>query len=140
MGPGFIPIIKKYELDDYVVFHGKMFGKELDDVFYECSFAIGSLARHRSGVTSIKTLKNREYASRGIPFIYSECDSDFDNQPYILKAPANESPIDVDKILSFIDKCNIDPVNIRKSVEHLTWKVQMEKVVDQLNYTQDDSI
>ncbi len=33
---------------------------------------IASLGRHRNGITRIKTLKNREYAARGIPFVYSE--------------------------------------------------------------------
>lgn len=48
---------------------------------------IASLGRHRNGITRIKTLKNREYAARGIPFVYSENDSDFDGMPYVMKAP-----------------------------------------------------
>ena len=80
--PGLQTIIDKYGVADKVIFHGTMFGRELDEVFNQCQFAIGSLARHRSGITVIKTLKNREYATRGIPFIYSEQDSDFDHQPY----------------------------------------------------------
>ena len=68
-------------------------GKELDELFDLADFAIGSLARHRSHIDKIKTLKNREYAARGIPFIYSETDEDFDRMPYILKAPADESAI-----------------------------------------------
>ncbi len=36
-------------------------------------------------IFKIKTLKNREYAARGIPFIYSEIDDDFENMPYIIK-------------------------------------------------------
>ena len=91
--PGLQVIIDEYGIADKVIFHGTMFGKELDEVFNQCQFAIGSLARHRSGITVIKTLKNREYATRGIPFIYSEQDSDFDHLPYVLKAPADESPI-----------------------------------------------
>ena len=79
--PGYQKIIDTYGINDKVIFHGQLFGKELDDVFNQCCFAIGSLARHRSGITVIKTLKNREYATRGIPFIYSEQDSDFDHQP-----------------------------------------------------------
>ena len=90
--PGFHELIEKYGIQDKVIFHGQLFGKALDDVFNQCQFAIGSLARHRSGITNIKTLKNREYATRGIPFIYSEQDTDFDHQPYVLKAPADESP------------------------------------------------
>ena len=81
----FEPILEKYpDIKDKIIFHGQLFGKELDDVFNQCQFAIGSLGRHRSGITVIKTLKNREYATRGIPFIYSEQDCDFDHQPYVI--------------------------------------------------------
>ena len=97
----FAPIINKYGIQDNVIFHGQLFGDELTKVFNQCQFAIGSLGRHRSGITVIKTLKNREYATRGIPFIYSEQDSDFDHQPYVLKAPADESPIDIQQIIDF---------------------------------------
>lgn len=126
----YMPVIEKYHIQDRIIFHGTMFGKELDDIFNQCQFAIGSLGRHRSGITVIKTLKNREYATRGIPFIYSETDSDFDNQPYVLKAPADESPIDIQQIIDFIDHFDMKPEEIRKSVEPLQWKYQMKKVVD----------
>lgn len=129
----FLPLIEKYHLQDRVLFHGQLFGDELTNVFNLCQFAIGSLGRHRSGVTNIKTLKNREYATRGIPFIYSENDSDFDQQPYILKAPADESPIDIQKIIDFVNSFKIQPIEIRNSVQHLTWKIQMQKVVDSIN-------
>lgn len=127
--PGFAPIIKKYDIEKYVVFHGKLFGEELNKVFSQCSFAVGSLGRHRSGITHIKTLKNREYAGRGIPFIYSECDSDFDHQPYVLKAPADESPVDVQHIVDFLGSFDCVPAVIRKSVEFLSWKNQMQRVI-----------
>lgn len=130
--PGFMTYINRYEIKDYVIFHGKLFGEELNDVFNQCCFAVGSLARHRSGITHIKTLKNREYASRGIPFIYSECDSDFDHQSYIIKAPADETPIDIRQVLEFIDSHQFAPADIRKTVEHLSWKAQMEIVINQV--------
>lgn len=126
----FMPIIEKYGIKDKIIFHGTLFGDELTQVFNQCQFAIGSLGRHRSGITVIKTLKNREYATRGIPFIYSEQDSDFDHQPYVLKAPADESPIDIQKIVDFMAQFTMKPEEIRKTVEHLTWKIQMQRVVD----------
>ena len=126
----FTPLIEKYQIQDKVIFHGTLFGKELDDVFNQCQFAIGSLGRHRSGITNIKTLKNREYATRGIPFIYSEQDSDFDHQPYIIKAPADETPINIQQIIDFMADFTMKPEEIRKTVESLQWKVQMKKVVD----------
>ncbi len=126
----FVPIIEKYGLQDRIIFHGQLFGEELTKVFNLCQFAIGSLGRHRCGITVIKTLKNREYATRGIPFIYSEQDSDFDHQPYVLKAPADESPIDIQQIIDFVDHFTMKPEEIRKTVEHLTWKIQMQRVLD----------
>ena len=135
---GFSELIEKYGIADHVKFHGKLFGKELDDVFNISCFAIGSLARHRSGITNIKTLKNREYATRGIPFIYSEIDSDFEDKPYVIKAPADESPIDIQSIIEFMDHFDMNPEDIRKTVEHLTWKRQMQKVIDELCKDTDD--
>ena len=127
--PGFSELMEKYGIMDRVIFHGQLFGDALTDVFNQCQFAIGSLARHRSGITSIKTLKNREYATRGIPFIYSEQDSDFDQQPYVLKTVADESPIDIQQIIDFVDNFSMSPQEIRKTVEHLSWKIQMQRVV-----------
>ena len=128
--PGFQDLIDKYQIMDKIIFHGQLFGDALTEVFNQCRFAIGSLARHRSGIASIKTLKNREYATRGIPFIYSEQDSDFDNQPYVIKAPTDESPIDILKIISYIDDFSMAPKKIRESVGHLSWRIQMQRVID----------
>ena len=130
--PGFHELIEKYQIQDRVIFHGTLFGKELDDVFNKCQFAIGSLARHRSGITNIKTLKNREYATRGIPFIYSEQDTDFDLQPYVLKAPADESPVNIQKIIDFVDVYQQNPIDVRRTVEHLSWKTQMQLVLNHI--------
>ena len=128
--PGFAELMEKYDIKEYVIFHGQLFGKELDAVFNQSQFAIGSLARHRSCITNIKTLKNREYATRGIPFIYSEQDSDFDTQLYVMKAPADESPINIQQIIDFVDTFMMLPADIRQTVKHLSWKIQMQKVVE----------
>ena len=123
---------KKYNIGQYVVNHGKLFGDKLDEVFNQCVFAIGSLGRHRSGITNIKTLKNREYAARGIPFIYSETDNDFEDKPYIIKAPADESPVNIRQIIDYLDTHDVNPTEIRNTVEHLSWRFQMEKVVREI--------
>lgn len=130
MKTDFVPVIEKYRIQDKIIFHGQLFGDELNKVFDQCQFAIGSLGRHRSGITVIKTLKNREYATRGIPFIYSEKDSDFDNQPYVMKAPADESPINIRSVVDFISHFSMKSEDIRCSVKHLSWKIQMQKVLD----------
>ena len=85
-----------------------------------------------SGSKSFFTDKNREYAARGIPFIYSETDEDFDRMPYILKAPADESAIDINEIVRFYSALDIPPEQIRNSIGRLSWKNQMKKVIKEL--------
>ena len=126
----FKQMIANNHLEQYVILHGKKHGDELDTIFDTCDFGIGSLGRHRVGIDKIKTLKNREYAARGIPFIYSETDEDFEKQKYVLKAPADETPIDINRIISFYQHLTLSPVDIRTSIEHLSWNHQMQKVVD----------
>lgn len=130
--PGFDRYIKKYGIEKQIIFHGQKYGKELDELFNAADFAIGSLARHRTKIDKIKTLKNREYAARGIPFIYSETDEDFDRMPYVLKAPADESPVSIQAIIQFYEALNSPPEQIRASIKHLSWKNQMEKVIKEL--------
>jgi hypothetical protein len=48
-----------------------------------------------------------------------------------MKAPPDETPINVQQILDFIDSHQFEPQEIRKTVEHLTWKIQMKRVVDE---------
>lgn len=124
-----LPVIKQHGLEEYIILHGTRHGKELDDLFEQADMAIGSLARHRSGIIHIKTLKNREYAARGLSFIYSEIDSDFENKPYILKAKADESPIDIYQIIEFYKRQKLSPEQIRNSILSLSWKSQMNKVL-----------
>lgn len=124
-----LPVIKQHGLEEYIILHGARHGKELDDLFEQADMAIGSLARHRSGIIHIKTLKNREYAARGLSFIYSEIDSDFENKPYILKAKADESPIDIYQIIEFYKQQKLSPEQIRNSILSLSWKSQMNKVL-----------
>lgn len=123
-------LIQKYQIEEYVVFHGQKYGTELDYFFNMADFCIGSLARHRVHINSIKTLKNREYAARGIPFIYSETDSDFDTMPYIIKAPADETPVNIRQIDEFCSTHTFTPADIRNSIKSLSWKNQMQKVVN----------
>ncbi|MCH5306820.1 MAG: glycosyltransferase family 1 protein [Prevotella sp.] len=129
---GFTGLIEKYGIKDKVVFHGQKFGKELNALFEDADFAVASLGRHRSGITYIKTLKNREYAARGLGFIYSEIDDDFEAKPYILKAAANDAPIDIEQMIDFVDHLTITPEEIRKSIYDLTWERQMERVISEI--------
>ena len=127
-------LVNDYNLNDRVHFYGNLYGTRLDDLFDRAHFAIASLARHRTGIIKIKTLKNREYAARGIPFIYSEIDEDFEQMPYIMKASPDDTPINIQSILDFASKLSMTPLEIRKTIEsNLSWDIQMKKVIDAIN-------
>ena len=126
-------------LNEYVAFHGTRTGDELDLLFEKADMGVASLGRHRSNITSMKSLKNREYAARGIPFVYSETDDDFEKMPYILKAPADDSPLDIGEVVAFYYSQNLEPVKIRNTIiDTLSWNVQMRKVIDNCNVTTDE--
>ena len=128
----FKKIVSENHMESYVILYGKKHGQELDYLFDKCDFGIGSLGRHRVGIDKIKTLKNREYAARGIPFIYSETDSDFDTKPYVLKVPADESPVNIQDVIDFYRKNSIKPQQIRDSIKELSWKHQMKHVIEEV--------
>lgn len=130
-------LVQHYDLKKYVIFHGAMDGSFLEELFHEMDFAIGCLGCHRKKVTNVRSLKNVEYAMRGIPFMYSEDNTDFDDKPYILKASPDDSPISIVSMLNFIDSCNISisKYDIRNSVNHLTWDNQINTILKSVKDT-----
>ena len=103
--PKYESLTEEYHLSPYVVFHGAMHGETLDAVYEKCAIGIDSLARHRSGIHTLSSLKSREYGAKGIPMINS-CKIDIleDDFPYLLRVPADESPIDMEQVLAFYDR------------------------------------
>ncbi|MBQ7122252.1 MAG: glycosyltransferase family 4 protein [Clostridia bacterium] len=99
-------LVEKYGLEAHVVMEGAMHGEKLDELYEKCALGIDSLARHRSGIDVLSSLKSREYGAKGIPMINS-CKIDIigEDFPYLLRVPADESPIDIDAVAEFYDKC-----------------------------------
>lgn len=122
--------IQQNGLEEQVRLYGPLSGSDLDTLFDRADLAIGSLGRHRTGIHTIRTLKNREYAARGIPFVYSESDPDFDGREYVLAVPPDDSPIDVARLVAFSRHVEAEPDAIRESVRRLSWEVQMRHVLD----------
>jgi hypothetical protein len=126
-------MVKEYKLFDYVKFHGRKFGKDLDDLFNNMDIAVGSLGGHRKNIKFDKSLKNREYCARGIPFFYSLIDPDFEGQDFIYKVPSNDEPVDIQKIIEFISNLKYDPKKIRRfAEENLTWEKQFKKILSEV--------
>ncbi|NEQ52126.1 MAG: glycosyltransferase, partial [Leptolyngbya sp. SIO3F4] len=97
-------LVSQLNIDEWVVFHQPTQGEALDVLFRESHLAIGVLGGHRKGLEIMSPLKNREYCARGIPFVLSHQDPDFSEEfQYCLRVPGNEEPVDIEKLINFLD-------------------------------------
>ena len=102
--PEYEAIVKEYELSDYVTFYGMLYGEKLDELYDMCSIGIENLGFHRCGVDHVSTIKSKEYAAKGLPFITS-CDVDlFKGEDFVLSIPAGEDPVDIDEVIDFANR------------------------------------
>lgn len=124
-------LIKKLNLNKYVVLYGQKTGKELDELYNMADIAIGSLGRHRQKTNLVSTLKIKEFCAKGIPFIYSNDEPSLTGEEdFALKIPADDSPVNFKKIIQFYSKINKIPdlpIAMREIAEqNYDWIHQME--------------
>lgn len=135
IGNEYMNLVTKYNLENYVNFYGNKIGDELDQVFSKCQMGVGSLGIHRIGISEVKPLKSREYCARGIPFVYSFKDEDFDDKSFILKESPNDSPIDINRLIDFYYSNIFNNQEIRRfAEENLTWDVQVKRILEHLKF------
>ncbi len=124
----------KYNLGEYVIFHGHRTGDELIDIFDRCQIGLSILGMYKMGMEAVSPLKTREYAAMGKPFIYANTEDNIDeNTPFCMRVSNDASPLDINEILNFYNNVRTIP-NICQdmnefALKHYSWKAQMEKVV-----------
>lgn len=134
-------ITEDNKLGDYVIFHGGKTGSDLTKVYSYADVAIDSLGRHRSGVYYNSSLKGKEYAAMGLPIVSGvETELDYDpDYKYYLRVPADDSNIDILKVVEFVDRVYEDnkvAENIRHyAQEHFDYDVVMRPIVDYIKCT-----
>lgn len=95
-------LAEKYHLDNHIVFHGLKSGEALEKIYNSCSLGVDVLGGHRKNYPLSSSLKSREYAARGIPVVTaSPVDYMPENYKYQLLEPYDDSPIDINGVLSF---------------------------------------
>lgn len=137
-----VPKLKKLAnqlgVSEYVIFHGKKIGAELDKVFHQCHVGVGSLGNHRKRMDKTSELKIRDYCARGLPFMYATHDPDIpEDFPFGLKLESTDEPVDMHKVVSFYQKIRVSypeyPKLMRAYAErHLTWDVKLRPVIDKV--------
>ena len=135
-------MVSTYKLERYVIFHGILAGDDLSAVFNQADMAVCSLGCHRKGIILSSELKSREYMDRGLPMVASaKIDILTNDYVYVHYVPDDDSPIDIEAILSFYDMLKWrEPrqkqiYNIRAFAEnncdmHITMRPILDKLYD----------
>lgn len=114
-------MVKTYQLENRVVFHGRLDGTELDDIYDKAAIGVNSLAIHRQNLENESTLKTREYAAKGLLILSSSFIDAFDendNSKYVCRVPADDTPIDIERAIRFYDELynNEDIGSLRRQI------------------------
>lgn len=113
-------LVKKYSLENNVLFYGKQSGEELERIYSKCCMGIDVLGGHRKDYPVSSSLKSREYAEKGLPIITSSpVDYLPENYKYQLLCPYDDSPIDINQVIEFYYT-----VFANKQVEDVAKKIQ----------------
>lgn len=135
-------LVKEYNLEDHVIFYGAQFGDALQNLYIGNAVGVNSLAIHRQGLIKESTLKTKEYAAKGLPIISSSFVDAFSkkgNEEYVYRVSPDESNVNIEELLSFIDKVYSNPTKeIRENIRNDGSKVcdiaiTMEPVIQFLN-------
>lgn len=110
----------------------------VNQVWNKADLGIGSLGAHRKNVYHLSPLKHREYAARGIPFVYAGIDEHFENKNYLLRVPSNDEEIDISSVLDHIDKLrqignNVVGSYLQNVAKSLTWENELSFLKNLLN-------
>lgn len=133
-------LVKKYHLESYVEFIGRIESWEnekLDYLYSLSDIAIGSLALYKEGITRTSPIKGSEYCAKGIPFICAYQDLGFpENCEFIINIPNTPDPVDMNKVIEFyedlISRNDYRQVMYDYAVNYLTWDAVMRPVMEYL--------
>ena len=124
----------KYNLRDYVIFHGHRTGDELISIFDRCQIGLSILGMYKMGIEAVSPLKTREYAAMGKPFVYANTELNIDeNTPFCMRIANDATPLDIPAVLKFYNKVKEIP-HICETMnsfakEHYSWEAQMAEVI-----------
>lgn len=99
-------LVNKYLLQNHVVFHGFLEGKELDEIYNISKIALGVFGMYKKNLNYSCDLKSREAVARGIPMVTGVPTDIFQKErfQYYLEFPNDDNILDIEKIIDFCGK------------------------------------
>jgi hypothetical protein len=88
-------------------------GAELESYFERVHLGVGTLALHRKNLTEAASLKVRDYAARGLPFMLAYHDKDVEQNegllPFRLRLEEGEEPVHMETVIDFVRRIQAIP-------------------------------
>ncbi len=123
----------------FVKLTGALSRVDLDKLIDTMDAGVSNLANYMIGFNETTNLKSREYFACGLPFIQGNTMPDVDRtegSAFYLAVPNDNSLIDMDAVVAFIDRMRDDaahPEKMRSFAErHLDWKVTVKELSSEL--------
>ncbi len=127
-------LVGDLNLEKKVIFHGKKFGKDLDEICNSSDIGVGAIAMHRLNVKNVSSLKTKEYCLRSLPFIALEGDSDFKKDfDYVFHIESSSKPVDMEEVVNFfarVSKKNYINDMREYAEKFLSWDSKFKPVID----------
>ncbi len=140
--PSLRKLVSELEMEQEVVFHGFLSGEALERVYEESDIGVGSLAPSRKYKEHVmSSLKTKEYAAKGIPFIKGDRDQIFDSAgvDFVFDVTDDDQAIDLPGIIDWYKGlvgrepgCKLAERIHGFSEQRLTWEAQLKPVVDRI--------
>ena len=135
-------LVRKFNLERHIKLYGFLEKEKLSQIAQVCDVGVGPMAIHRKGINESCSLKTREFCLRGLPFIYSGKDADFeDTLPFVQQIASTDDPIDIETIVDFAKSVQQNPqirYQERKyAIENLSWTFKIRGLIDFLNTLSD---
>lgn len=127
-------LIKKLNLEEYVMLPGVISGKELDELYNKSDLGMGCMALHRRSKCAVSDLKTKEYIAKGIPYIFAGNQMGQDELfKYSYRFNDDDSPLDINKIVSFYESL-LDEENLVETIRtyggKYSWDYQMNRIFE----------
>ncbi|HEY6162453.1 MAG TPA: hypothetical protein VI112_14590 [Bacteroidia bacterium] len=95
------------------IFVNEVRGAELESYFERVHLGVGTLALHRKNLTEAASLKVRDYAARGLPFMLAYHDKDVEQNegllPFRLRLEEGEEPVHMETVIDFVRRIQAIP-------------------------------
>lgn len=118
----------------YVHLLGSRYGSELEELYDMMHIGVSSLALFRAG-GGHDPIKSKEYLAKGLPVIIGYKDRALSsNLDFVYEVEANDSSIDLNKIIEKYTKSKVKNSNIIEYAKNnLTWDSQIAKIIKSIN-------